>query len=161
MSVELILKTERHCRGDGFPAPPGALPPDYSAATRLGAGLRRRRESAGSGPVCPRSPVTLAAHLDGPGRFVFRQSLADQIGYRRHFEDARRRMAGAPDVAPARWLVVPRPDVDVFADFYPAALGQRIGIEPGGDDQRPQHIGLQPVNARVRRTSSALLATSM
>ena len=57
-------------------------------------------------------------------------------------------MPRAPDVAPAFWAVLARADVDVLADIDRAARRQVVGIEAGGLDRRPQHVGLQSRKGR-------------
>ena len=52
-------------------------------------------------------------------------------------------MPRAPDIAPARRTVFARADVDILADVDRAALRQVVGIETGGDNRGPQHVGLQ------------------
>src|ERR1700722_12489518 len=68
----------------------------------------------------------------GSRRLVFRESLTDQIGPRPHFQDTRRRVAGAPKFAPAGGAAFSCSDVDVLSDFDGATLGQGVGIGPCG-----------------------------
>jgi hypothetical protein len=55
-------------------------------------------------------------------------------------------MPRAPDVAPAFGAIFfARADVDILADVDRAARRQVVGVEAGGGNRRPQHVGLLPL----------------
>jgi hypothetical protein len=57
-------------------------------------------------------------------------------------------MPRAPNLAPARRAILTRADADILYDVYRAALRQIIGVEAGGGNRRPQHVGLQAGEGR-------------
>ena len=116
------------------------------AGRKLQAGVLRdivdveARQIADDGVVRLRCGLDLNAHSPLP---VLRQRPRDHLVDRQHLGNARRRVPRAPDVLPALRAVFAGADVDVLADVDGAAGGQIVGVEAGGFDRGPQHVGLQ------------------
>ena len=108
-------------------------------------GMRRRSTGL---RACSAASCVKAASASADRRLILRDGTCDHLVDGKNFAHARDAMPRAPDILPAFWAVFARADIDVLADIDRATLRQVVGIEAGGLDRGPQHVGLQ---SRKRR----------